>query len=228
MGAAIEGLDSEDVSLVELYEEIEALAQYDVDLPGKPGEYVHKITGVSELVHGYVSETASACTGRDGEVELDSVLGQLEGRGADISYTERTGFTGALKGLLDDFVGAKDFVYGDEGLCLAANTIGLNWEMHGREDEESQLWAEVEELEDAYRIGIWDDGPGLPDGYDGENIFKKGNGENTGLGLYLAREITELFDGSLEYSEEYASREDGFGLEWTLMKPDQYSTSESL
>lgn len=191
-------------------EELEHLAtEFDSTVyEGTIAEYVERISGLSSIVNDYINSTE---TELEEELTIDSVLSPLEKYG-EISYN----------GL------SSEPVYGDQGLCMVANTLGLNAMEHGdREDEETEVWAEVSEEEEFYEIEIWDNGSGLEDEKDPEKIFEKGNGDNSGLGLYFAREITELFDGNMEYSPENADKEDGFGLRWELRKPDQYLTPES-
>lgn len=201
----IEELDGSD-DLQQISGQAGILSGYKGRFPGKVGEHMDKIAELSGFVHLYTSRLEDP-----GCANVGDLLEPLEEEGAMVEYNE-----------------TRDLpVQGDTGLCLVANTIALNWKQHGRESEESGLWAEVEELPGSYSIGIWDDGPGLDEDMDPERIFERGVGSNTGKGLYLAQSLTEFFGGSLKYSEEYASREDGFGLEWEVLKPGQYSTSES-
>lgn len=191
-------------------EELEHLAtEFDPSIyEGTIADYVERVSGLSSLVNDYVKSTE---TELEEELAMNSVLSPLETYG-EISYNGHS----------------FEPVYGDQGLCMVANTLGLNAMEHGeREDGETKAWAEVSEEEEFYEIEVWDNGSGLDDEKDPEKIFEKGNGDNSGLGLYFAREITELFDGNLEYSPKNAEKEDGFGLRWELRKPDQYLTPES-
>lgn len=197
----------EDINSVKL--ESEYLSKFkDTEVDDRPGKYIREIAEMSEIIEEYINHSQDFS---DETYELKSVLKPVE-----------------RKGVVEYDGNEVSEVYGDVGLIMAANTIAMNAMDHGaRGGVEPDLWAEIEELEEEYRIDIWDDGVGLPEIYEIDRIFDKGTGENSGLGLYIARELTELFDGSLEYSEENAEREDGFGLEWTLKKPGQYDTSES-
>jgi hypothetical protein len=75
-------------------------------------------------------------------------------------------------------------VEGNGALCVVANTIALNAKDHGGNPE---LYAEVEELEDKYKLNIWDNGEGLPEEHDSEEIFSREIGDNSGLGLSRKR-----------------------------------------
>jgi len=209
MGATSERLSAAgDIRAVE--EELEHLAtEFDPEnFDGAISEYVERISDISSLVRDYVRSTEDEL---GQEITLDSVLTPLEMYG-EIDYN----------GL------GSEPVYGDHGLCMVANTLGLNSMDHGeKENGETEIWAEISEEEDLYEIDIWDNGSGLEDEKDPEKIFEKGNGDNSGLGLYFAREITELVDGNLKYSQENAEKEDGFGLRWELQKSGQYLTPES-
>lgn len=205
LDAVHERLDKvDDIRFIE--EEAEYLSSFrGTDVEGKAGEHIVHAAEISSLVKGYIENVEVS-----GEsVELESVLYPLEQEG-EVNYNGGSHFE----------------VYGDPGLCMVANTIALNSSEHSLDNENSDMWAEVREYEDTYQIDIWDDGEGLPEKYNPDDIFEKGKGENTGLGLYLARELTETFEGSLEYSERNSNREGGFGLTWKLNKSDQYRTSE--
>ena len=59
----------------------------------------------------------------------------------------------------------------------------------------------------------------MPAHADEDAIFQKHKDQGWSYRLYLARKITEFFGGAIEYSEENASRENGFGMQWKLNKP---------
>lgn len=208
--AASERLAS-NYNLKSVREEIQYLKDFDEDRISRseserrgPRGYVEKISDLAENVSDYVDRT-----GEDfgGETATMQEIFECFEKSGEVEYN-----------------GTQDLeVNGDEGLCVVANTIAENALDHGSTDEEEpDLYAEIEEEEDLYRIDIWDDGTGLSEDFNEEEIFRRETGDNSGLGLYLAREITELFGGSLEYSPENAAREDGFGLEWVLKKPQEY------
>ena len=186
-------------------EEIEYLKQFDLgrvspeaeDING-PGKHVKRVSDLADAVSSYFDHAPEVS--QSSNMLIEDVFETFENYG-EVDYN---GFDNCE-------------ISGDGALCVVANTIALNAKDHGGNPE---LYAEVEELEDAYQFNIWDNGKALPEEYDPEEIFRRETGDNSGLGLYLAREITEGFGGSLEYSEENAEREDGFGLQWTLAKPE--------
>lgn len=181
--------------------EISELAGYMGEFEGELGEKVDEVADLSQLAESFVVQGVYKK-----DLTVQDVMFPLESRG-EVTYG----------------VDPSSDVYGDPGLCLVANTLARNALLHG--GPETGLFADVMEEEGFYRIDVWDDGEGLQ-GYDPEEIFEQKKGDNTGRGLYLAKQITENFDGDITYSEENAEREDGFGLEWYL-RPAQYSTSES-
>ena len=207
LDALNERLDEvDDIRFIE--KEAEYLSTFsEADIEGEAGKYIQEVAEISSLVEDYIKDVNTS----DGAVELDSILYSLEKEGR-VSYD----------------VEPTSEVQGDPGLCMVASTLAMNSSDHNSDEEEPDIWAEVKEKEESYQIQIWDDGDGLSEEYDPEEIFEKGVGENTGLGLYLARELTELFDGSLEYSQENAEKEEGFGIMWELKKPGQYVTPEPL
>lgn len=199
-------------NLTSVREELQYLKDFDAERissldseGGDPRSYVEQISGLADNVNDYLDRTGE----NFGEetFTIKEVFESFENYG-DVNYS-----------------GAEDLeVSGDESLCVVANTIAENALDHGSIDgEKPDIYAGVEECKDFYRIDVWDDGGGLPDGFDEEEIFRRDIGENSGLGLYLGREITELFGGNLEYSDKNAGREGGFGLEWTLKKPREVS-----
>jgi signal transduction histidine kinase len=143
-------------------------------------------------------------------VPLQDILDPLEGH-AEIEYE----------------CDPESQVYAEESLSIVANTLLQNTLDHSG-SQEPKLYVEVEDDGEAYYIDIWDDGNGMPAHADEDEIFYRGEGDGSGLGLYLAREITELFGGTLKYSEENASREDGFGLQWKLNKPEDQDSGEVM
>jgi signal transduction histidine kinase len=216
--AASERLAS-NYNLRSVSEEIQYLKNFDENLispveseKGNPREYVQKISDLAESVSDYVERTGENFENKS--LSMQEVFETFKNYG-QVEYD--------CKENLENLE-----VFGDESLCVVANTIAENAVDHGSADgQKTSLHAEINEREDHYRIDIWDDGAGLSDDYDEEEIFRRNNGDNSGLGLYLSREITELFDGNLEYSPENAARMDGFGLEWVLKKPEEYVADHS-
>jgi len=73
---------------------------------------------------------------------------------------------------------------------------------HGNRVKEIRL--SCHETADELVITIEDDGIGVPD-YDKEKIFSRGFGKNTGLGLFLAREILSTTSISIAETGQYQS-----------------------
>jgi signal transduction histidine kinase len=197
--------EAEEYYLDEISDELQSLRDFDENRISQtesvgentPRDYVEQVSGLAEAVEDYVNQISE--TTEYSNISAEEIFETFENYG-EVDY-------GGLK---------ESSVEGDGALCVVANTIALNAMEHG---ENPELYAELEEIEDKYKIDIWDDGEGLSESYDPEDIFSKGTGDNSGLGLYIAREITKGFGGSLNYSEENAEREDGFGLQWELNKP---------
>jgi PAS domain S-box-containing protein len=80
-------------------------------------------------------------------------------------------------------------VYGDPMLERVFANLLDNSVRHGRTVTRIRAFAEQRDQE---LVVVWeDDGVGIPDG-EKERIFERGVGTNTGLGLFLAREILAL------------------------------------
>lgn len=189
--------DEEPLKAVE--DSIDMFSTYSGAYDGEVGEKVDDIAVLSSAVSMYLSEYESV---DKGSVYIEDVLEPLEDYDAEIDYN-----------------GHEDGeVEGDPGLFFVTNTIGMNGIEHGKEDQDYQIWAQVQELPDDYRIDIWDNGSGIPENYERGQIFKDEIGDGTGKGLYLATEILDLFDGELTQSEELEKREDGAGFELYLKK----------
>lgn len=180
-------------------EEFSELASYEGSFDGNIGESIDEIAELSSYVQNYLEEYDSDASE---SIAMEEVMAPLQEHGADIEYNGNE----------------EAQVKGDPGLKLVTNTMGLNGKWHGKEDDNYQMWAEVEEEEGEYRIDFWDNGPGLSEDHDYEQIFEKGVGENSGKGLYLAREILEQFGGSIRGDKELEEEKGGFALEITISK----------
>ncbi|MFB6158937.1 MAG: sensor histidine kinase [Candidatus Nanohalobium sp.] len=189
--------------------ELEYLASHGTDYPGEVGRRVEKVSDMSSRLLDLEESSQNG-------IEIGKVLSPVEEEGK-VNYR----------------CSPEGKVEGDGGLYQVANTLVENSKRHG-EDDDTTVWAEVADNDNCYSVDIWDNGEGLKDEYDGQDIFEESVGENSGLGLYLSRMITENFDGKLRYSPENAARENGFGLKWILKKKEpekgkvQYSTSEPV
>lgn len=197
IGDAYDKLDAGE-PLESVEDEVKQLSGYSGEFSGEVGEQIDLLAEVSDCIAMYMDNFSE-----DETMEVEEVMGPLE----EYSETEI---------LYNQNQDAE--INGDPGLLLVSNTIGANGLRHGKEAENYQMWAEVQEENEEYRIDFWDNGTGLPEKYEPGQIFEKGIGENTGRGLYLAKEIVEEFDGTLEYSDRLAQRENGFGLEMRLKK----------
>ena len=169
---------------------------------------VRKISHLAEKVDEFAENTIDS-SAYDG-VPLQDILDPLQEH-AEIEYE----------------CDPESQVYADECLSIVANTLLQNTLDHSG-SQEPKLYAEVEDDGEAYCVDIWDDGNGIPDHMNEDEIFYRGEGDGSGLGLYLAGEITELFGGTLKYSEENASRKDGFGLQWKLNRPEDQDSGEVM
>ena len=69
-------------------------------------------------------------------------------------------------------------------------------------DRVSVVRLSAAELPDCLLIRIEDDGIGIPP-HDKETIFRKGYGKNTGLGLFLSREILSITNITIKESGEF-------------------------
>jgi PAS domain S-box-containing protein len=84
--------------------------------------------------------------------------------------------------------------------------------MHG--DHVTKIAVSVNRVSDGYDIVVTDDGKGIPPA-DKENIFSKGFGTHTGLGLFLTREILSITGMSISETGEF-----GHGARFVIHVPD--------
>jgi len=108
----------------------------------------------------------------------------------------------------------------DYGVRIITWTLAKNWEDHAERLGADHLYAEVNRENGFYEIDFWDDGKGLfgdcPSREQREQRAKKlFQDEDGGHGLSTAAEIAELYDGSIEYTEEKLE-EEGFGVKLRL------------
>ncbi len=145
----------------------------------------------------------------DEETSLDYILSTF-GHGKEEIYSDLDITVDCPE---DDF-----YVRGGSELWLATHTIKKNWIDHGEGLEDySELFVNVESEEDYVELDIYDNGPGL-NGYSTEEIFEYGEGENTGLGLGMVKELVELNNGSVEYCPANAEKRNGMGYKIKLEK----------
>ncbi|MFA5347172.1 MAG: PAS domain S-box protein [Methanoregula sp.] len=91
-------------------------------------------------------------------------------------------------------------IFADPLLERVFYNIVANAVEHG--DRVSVVRLSVAELPDCLLIRIEDDGIGIPP-HDKETIFRKGYGKNTGLGLFLSREILSITNITIKESGEF-------------------------
>lgn len=185
-----------------LEEEFDELSSYEDRFDCDLGDHFDSIAELSGYVTRYLEEFDD---GKEEEFRIGGLMKPLERKGADIEYN-----------------GNEDgMVHGDPGLCLVMNTVAENCSKYGDEVEDYKIWADIEELDEGFEIEIWDNGPGISEGYDGAKILKKGVGEGTGNGLYYSSEIVGLFKGEMTHPGYLQERENGYGLRIELKKPEE-------
>lgn len=140
-----------------------------------------------------------------------------------------------------------DLIRGDGSLACVLNTLEDNANRHGGENVETYAkvnpgsynifnkhlassrnvnfteaedrWVEAETERD-YKILVWDDGEGIADDFnDTDELFNKGTGKNSGLGLPLSREIIEYFDGEMNILRKHPKIPEQSGLIASITLP---------
>ncbi|MFB6241518.1 MAG: ATP-binding protein [Candidatus Nanosalina sp.] len=108
-------------------------------------------------------------------------------------------------------------VSGDRSLRMVSNTMIKNWKDHAGGPDDSKMWVELEEDDEYVHLQVYDDGPGIGE-EDPEQLFDydpEVDSERDRIGLPIAQDITEEFNGSLEYFEPETG---GMGYDWKLEK----------
>ncbi|MFB6100858.1 MAG: sensor histidine kinase [Candidatus Nanohalobium sp.] len=164
------------------------LACFEGYFDGWVGDTVDRISNCSAIVSEYLDEA-----GEESVVTVSELGERLSQYGAEVEYE----------------ASSEVEIEADRGLAMAFNTLGVNQEEHTSEG--TDWYAEFNVEEDELRVEVCDNGTGL-ESYAGEEIFQKGVGDGSGKGLYLARRLIEVNDGSIGYSPDI-SNEGGFGLE---------------
>lgn len=143
------------------------------------------------------------------EDSFDNLSGRKSEISADFSYT----------GLENEKLDA------DSGLRLVTWTLGKNWEEHAfNGTDDLEVGFEVSETDCFYDIDLWDTGEGLYTEFPGEGkgselryrqaseLFRlEEQDAGGGHGLPMAREISDLYESQIFYSEEMLD-ERGFGI----------------
>ena len=101
-----------------------------------------------------------------------------------------------------DFKAERVFVMGNEGLRTVLYNILENAMVYGG----GRAKVEVSANESSGIIRVIDYGKGIPDEIK-EKIFEEGftEGKGTGMGLYIAKRIVEIFDGEIEVKDNKPS-----------------------
>lgn len=185
----------------------ESLKGYRQKFNGKLGEEVEGIVDLVEALYCY-QEGSSINHKVESRLRASEITDILEeGYGADVNYS----------------VPEDTEIRANEALRIVPETTGQNWIRYGSEtgdalnDEEAEIGVNVYEEDDYLVFEVGDNGPGL-NGRCGGDVFEKDCGDGTGFGLYFSQKIAESMDGSMEYSQEAALDEKGFGYKLRLEK----------
>jgi hypothetical protein len=188
-------------------------------------EAVGKVAKVTRDVRAYQQRVENGDV--NGDIEVSELLEPLEN-----TYEKLNGRNGFVVSDFD-YQGFEDTELDlDHGYRLVTWTLAKNWEEHAYSiDQEVELGLNVDETDCFHEIDIYNSGPGLFDEYPGEdpksaetryrhadNLFKFDEGEiNSGHGLPMARDISELYGAEIFYSEEMLEGE-GFGIKIKVPK----------
>jgi len=148
----------------------------------------------------------------DGGRRIDAITSALEthARPAEAGFSEKCDPRECLDATLRLLSHKMDEVtvhreYGSALLAKAPagplNQVFLNLLDNALRSGADTLWVRVVDDEDALRVSVSDNGPGVPP-EDATRIFnpfftKRDDGTGTGLGLYISSQIAEEFGGSL-------------------------------
>jgi len=94
-------------------------------------------------------------------------------------------------------------IFADPLVEMVFYNLFENAEMHGRKVTRIQVSGETSE-DGIFNLIIGDDGIGIPDA-DKDEIFSKGFGSHTGLGLFLVKEVLAITGLSIRETGEYGS-----------------------
>ncbi|PSG98786.1 MAG: hypothetical protein BRC29_01505 [Nanohaloarchaea archaeon SW_7_43_1] len=108
----------------------------------------------------------------------------------------------------------------DYGARIITWTLAKNWKDHADRLGADHLNSEITRDNGFYEINLWDDGKGLFEKHStkeqreqwAEKLFQNKDG---GHGLSTATKIADLYDGSIQYTEEKLE-EKGFGVKLRL------------
>lgn len=201
-------------------EDIQDMQEYaeKKDLPEKMFRQVRKIASVTRDVYNYQTRLLEGSNGD--QIEFSELLDPLESCAEDM---DNVGTDFDYSGLEGSHAGV------DSGMKLVFWTLGKNWEEHAyREVEDLELGFELDEMDDHYRVDVWDNGPGLFDEYPGDDRksaemrYRRADQlfrfeDKGGHGLGMAGNISEVYDSEIFYNEEIVEDE-GFGVTVKLPK----------
>lgn len=188
-------------------------------------EAVGKVAKVTRDVRAYQQRVENKDV--NGGIEISELLEPLEN-----SYEK---LNGRNRLVVSDFnyQGLEDTKLDlDHGYRLVTWTLAKNWEEHVySRDQEVDLGFNVDETDCFHEIEVYNSGPGLFDEYPGEdpksveiryrhadNLFEfDENKLNSGHGLPMAKDISELYGTEIFYSEEMLEDE-GFGIKIKIPK----------
>jgi hypothetical protein len=183
------------------------------------GSHVERIAEVSRDALAYQKKLE----GREGSENLDikELLEPLEN-----SY-RRIGSDNASSSF--DYGGLDETdLDADYGLRMITWTLGKNWEDHTSKGSDGlEFGFDVEETDCFYEIDVWDTGKGVYDEFPGEGKESElryreassffNSDEFSGQGLPMAKDIADLYDIDVFYSEEMLEDE-GFGVKIKIPK----------
>lgn len=188
-------------------------------------EAVGKVAKVTRDVRAYQQRVENG--DKDGDIEVSELLEPLEN-----SYEKLNGRSDLVESDFN-YNGFEDAELDlDHGYRLVTWTLAKNWEEHAYSmDHEVELGFNVDETDCFYEIEVYDSGSGLFDEYPGEDskssemryrhadeFFEfEEDVINSGHGLPMAKDISNLYGTEIFYSEEMLEG-DGFGIKIKVPK----------
>lgn len=179
-------------------------------------EYLHFIK--EDTLDGtslrYLKEVSKAISGIQEIVEFTRAYDDL---GKDLSWVSLNDIILNLRGNIR--YDCRDIeIYADTMISKVFYNLLDNSRRHG---QAKSVCVTCEELSDGLIITWSDDGSGVPE-IDKERIFQKGFGKNTGLGLFLCREILSINGISIKEVGKYSK-----GAKFEILVPKgQYRIKE--
>lgn len=107
----------------------------------------------------------------------------------------------------------------DGGVRMAIRSVAEDGLKHGKDEidnsDDYEMIFNVEDLGDHIGVEIKDNGPGTD--YSEDELFRKGEGDCNGHGMYLTRELIESQDGQITLDENYSE-----GIRFEVQLPKAY------